>query len=263
MERVRRLRRHILRLICGIIYAMGFDFKFSFGGGRDTLVFQVSAEFVEVVALRAVDASKTADGECEVELLYSKRMPLDETAIKKGKASLLSLAEKVESLANEVMVSKELLTADFNIGDARIFCIYVAPLSMEANITYAVQLKEETKVTVKLLSSVLNKGEITLDELANIPQDYAVYNDKVNSVCLNGYSTQRPLGKYTKRIELTVAKYLTTSTVWAAVSTVLERTFNRDLTYIHAECALETESEELCNKIYTGDELQLISRDIL
>lgn len=231
---------------------------------EDALIFQVSEDFIEVSAVRRVEVLAAGDGEtCLMDLLYTKRLP----RVKPAKKTLDDLAINMGKLADGAVVSKELASSGFIIGDARVVCILVEPLSIQALVTYSVTLKikddDQRKITSKLLSVVLRKGEVSRDDMQGVPEEYAVYAEELASVALNGYDTRRPLGKEAKRIDVTIAKNLTTPELWSAVGGVLERTFHRELRYIHKSEVVELDSSELCNEIYTGGELQAIANDIL
>ncbi len=241
---------------------------------KDTLIFQVSEEFIEVAGVRRVvdgAGAMGADGEltCATEMLYTQRLP----RVKPAKKTLDDLAINMGKLADSAVVSKELASAGFIIGDANVVCILVEPLSTEALVTYSATLKGKKsrnrkkdngrKITTKLLGSVLRKGEVTVDEMQDVSAEYAVYAEELSAVELNGYGTRRPLGKEAKRIDVTLAKHLTKPALWSAVGSVLESTFNRELRYMHRSEVIALDSPELCNEIYTGSELQEISHDIL
>jgi len=228
---------------------------------RDTLVFQVSEEFIEVTALRQdADEVKRHGGLCLTETLYTKRVPIGKPSSKKV---LDELAKQVGELANVAVSSRELLSKDFDIKEAKVACVLVAPISASATTVYEAELPEQTKVNTRLLASVADTEHIVEDTLKSAPKDYAIYLDEVLSVELNGYNTHKPLGKSATTVRLTVAKYLVEPKVWQAVGAVLESTFHRDIKYIHAQSELDVTDTEFCNEIYTATELQAITNVIL
>lgn len=230
----------------------------------DTLIFQVSEEFIEVAAVRRLEADATLGGDatdalCHTELLYSARMP----RVVPAKKTLDDLAVNMGKLADTAIKSKELQRAGFVIAEAKVACILVEPLSREALVTYSATLKKQTKITNKLLMNVLSDGKIAHDELATVPPEYAVYSEEIGAIELNGYSTRRPLNKEAKRLSITIAKHLTTGELWSATGGVLERTFNREMRYMHKSAIIELSSPQLCDEIYTGTELQEVRSAIL
>jgi hypothetical protein len=233
---------------------------FNIGGTKhqDALIFQVSEDFIEVAAVRRAHGEERADMQM-TELLYTDSKP----RVTPTKKTLDELAANIGKLADTAVTSPKLKEAKFVIADAKIVCIFVAPLSTHARTVYAAKLKEQIKITLPLLQSAYKKGEVIQDTLKDVPTTYATYGVEIESVALNGYATERPLGKMASRIEVTVAHYLTLPEVWSAVGAVLERTFHRELIYKHRDEAVALESDELSREIYTGDELRTIGHDIL
>jgi len=226
---------------------------------KDALIFQVTEGFIEVAAVRRLEADGSADTFCHTELLYSARMP----RVVPAKKSLDDLAVNIGKLADDAIISEELQRVGFTIGEAKVICIFVEPLSREVLVTHSAKLKEQTKITNKLLMNVLNKGKITHDGLATAPPEYAIYAEEIRTVELNGYSTQQPIDKEAKRIDITIAKHLITGELWGATGSVLEQTFHREMQYLHKRNEIMLDSQELCDEIYTGTELQEIKSAIL
>ncbi len=229
-------------------------------GTRDSMIFQVCEDFVEVGVVRMLDG-EDACGTHPVEQMYTSRLPRVKQSTKKKVFD--DLARQIEKLADTIMTADELKSRDFAIGDAKIICILVEPLTVSADVVYSTKLKKQTKITTELLRGVLKKGEITKDDTENVAGEYAVYAEELSGVRLNGYDTNRPLGKRATEVDITIVKQMTTKEVWGAVGNVLERTFNRDVIYIHKPGVIELDDAGLCAEIYTATELQAIANDIL
>jgi hypothetical protein len=228
---------------------------------RDTIVFQLSQESLEVVALRQDEQEAQRLGDlCFTDILYSKRVPISKPNSKKV---LDELSQQVRSLADEALSSRELLNADFNIRGAKIVCVLVAPLSVEVTQIYEAQSQKPIKITHKLLASVIADERVVSDGLQDAPKGHAVYADEIKKVELNGYITSKPLGRYASNVRVSVAKYLVEPKLWTAVGSVLESIFNREIRYIHSEQVVDTGSTTFCNEIYTVNELQTITNNIL
>jgi hypothetical protein len=239
---------------------MGFSLAKLFKGNtKDTLIFQVSEDFIEVAGVRRLEDEVNEDGLCHTELLYTHRMP----RVKPAKKTLDDLAINMGKMANAAVSSRALHSAGFEIAEANIACLFVQPLSSEALITYSATLKKQTKVSNKLLTNVIKRGAVTRDELVDVPAEFAVYAEELHSVELNGYNTKNPLGKAARRVDVTVAKQLTQPALWSATGGVLEQTFHRQLRYLHKSEETPLDSMELCDEIYTGGELQEIANNIL
>ncbi|MCD5384352.1 MAG: hypothetical protein LRZ97_00360 [Candidatus Pacebacteria bacterium] len=233
----------------------------AFEKNRDTIIFQVSEEFIEVTALRQDEEEAAKRGvDCVTETLYSKRVPIAKPSSKKV---LDDLTKQMGALADTVVSSKELYKQDFNLKAAKIACILVVPLSTKAVTIYAAEPSKPVKVSTKLLSGVIADEYIVEDGLKDTPKDLAMYSEELLKVELNGYDTQRPLGKVSEVIRLHIAIYLVDPKEWKAIGKVLESTFHRDIKYIHMNEVVDVSSSEFCNEIYTVTELQAITNDIL
>jgi hypothetical protein len=224
------------------------------------LAFQVSDTFIEVAVLRLSDEYKNSDDICDTEVIYSKKLPFN---LEDNAKNYTILAEKLEELIRHVIKSEELMKYGFQFDNAKVVCVMNYPLSISVGTTYAMRLNKRVKITNRLLRMTISKGDVVFDGLADIPNDYAVYNSEVGMIKLNGYELNKPLGKFANDIELTIVKYLIKPDIWESTGAILERNFNRVLTYIHTEDTVNLDSVELCTKIYTGDELEMITRDIL
>ncbi len=228
---------------------------------RDTLVFQISEEFVEVVALRQDEESvKELGNACITDTLYTKREPISKPTNKKV---LDDLESQIQTLIDSTTSSAELVSDKFNLARAKVVCVFVEPLSYKTYIKYKAESKKPLKITNKLLQSILVDERVISNTLQDAPKDYAVYSDELVEVELNGYNTTKPLRRYAKEVLITVEKYLIDPKLWSAVGKVLERSFNRDIQYIHMPEVVDISTTAFCNEIYTVSELQTISNDIL
>ncbi len=228
---------------------------------RDTLVFQISEEFVEVVALRQDEESvKKLGNACITDTLYTKREPISKPTNKKV---LDDLESQIQVLIDSTTSSAELASDNFNLTHAKIVCVFVEPLSYKTHIKYKAESKKSLKITNKLIKSILVDERVISNILQDAPKDYAVYSDELVNIELNGYNTTKPLGRYAKEVIITVEKYLIDPKLWSAVGKVLERSFNRSIQYIHMSEVVDVSTTAFCNEIYTVSELQTISNDIL
>ena len=105
---------------------------------QDTLIFQISEDFIEVAAVRKIDKDSMEDHDhkkdeitCHTELLYIQKVP--RVAPQKGieKKSFDDLANNLTAVAEAAIVSRELEKAEFVFGEANIFCFLIDPLSIE------------------------------------------------------------------------------------------------------------------------------------
>ena len=228
---------------------------------RDSLVFQISQETIEVTALRQDEESAKKLGDmCVTETLYSKRVPISKPSDKKV---LDELAEQLRKLADTAVSSQVLTEKRFSLRRAKIVCVFVEPLSTKATVVYEASSDKEVKVTMKTLEGVLTDERVVESNLQDAPKGYAMYAQELTKIELNGYNTHKPLGRYVKSIKLSVEKYLIDPKLWSATGVVLESIFNRDIHYVHTEQVLDVSLSAFCNEIYTVDELQTITNDIL
>ncbi len=228
---------------------------------RDSLVFQISQEAIELTALRQdEEAAKKLGDMCITETLYSKRVPISKPS---GKKVLDELAEQLRKLADTAVSSHELIAKGFNLGRAKVVCVFVAPLSAKATVVYEATSQKPLKITTKLLENILTDERVVESDLQDAPNGYAMYAQEVSAIELNGYDTHKPLSRYAEVVRLSVEKYLIDPKLWSATGVVLESIFNRDLHYVHSDEVLDVSLSAFCNEIYTVGELQTITNDIL
>lgn len=230
-----------------------------FEKNRDTLAFQISEDFIEVVALRQ-DEEVVTDGECLTEMLYSKRIPIAKPS---GKKVLDDLAKQVGTLADTAVSSQELHMQGFNVKGSKVVCVLVTPLSVQANVTYKAEFKKPVNINNKLLARVLSVGETDNSQMVKVPKGYAVYLEELTNIELNGYSLHRPLDKQASKVTVTVTNNMMDPKVWSAVGSVLESTFHREVQYIHTQRVIELSEPSFCTKIYTVSQLQAITNAII
>ena len=228
---------------------------------RDSLVFQISQDTIEVTALRQDEESAKHLGDmCITETLYSKRVPISNPS---GKKVLDELAEQLRNLADTAISSQVLTDKKFSLRRAKIVCVFTEPLSTRATVVYKADSQKPVKITTRLLGSTLTDERVVESNLQDAPKSYAMYTQVLSKIELNGYDTHKPLGRYAQVVRLSVEKYLIDPKLWGATGVVLESIFNRDIHYIHSDQILDVSLSAFCNEIYTVGELQNITNDIL
>lgn len=152
---------------------------------------------------------------------------------------LFARTQVVEKLAQALLAAPEVVQGTVRLRDARIQCVLVHPLSRCADKESLAELKDDARITKSLLRRVLKDGVVVKDDAVQIPDEYAVYSEHVTEVRLNGYTTDNPLGKEARHVVVVVRRCFTTDTVWQSTATVLERIFNREVTFAHADVVID------------------------
>ncbi len=239
---------------------MHIDLKLKSTNTKDSIIFQINEDFLEVGAIRYTNFNDVADTMAEI--VYKKRVPnLTDKGMKKR--SFNDLAKRVEDMSHTLIVAEELKHVDFNIGGARAICFINDPLAKASRAEYFLDLKDKIKITTKILSDAVKKGEKLSDDIDSIPKRYAIFSEKVSQIKLNGYLTPKVLNRWAKTINIEIVKELIVSEFWQGLVGVLDKTFNRDITYTYKELVVELDDPILYREIYTAGDLQAITNAIL
>ena len=185
---------------------MHIDLKLKSTNTKDSIIFQINEDFLEVGAIRYTNFNDVADTMAEI--VYKKRVPnLTDKGMKKR--SFNDLAKRVEDMSHTLIVAEELKHID------------------------------------------------------SIPKRYAIFSEKVSQIKLNGYLTSKVLNRWAKTINIEIVKELIVSEFWQGLVGVLDKTFNRDITYTYKELVVELDDPILYREIYTAGDLQAITNAIL